>query len=338
MPTEKLKKNNELTPIPTVNSQQRAVVIAHRGASGYVPEHCLPAKALAYAMGADFLEQDVVASRDGALIVLHDIHLDRVTDVAEAFPDRARSDGRFYVRDFDLVELRSLSVWERLNADGSAVYPDRFPPRTGSFSIHTLAEEIELVAALNASTGGATGIYPEIKRPAWHRKEGIDIAPQLLAELAAYGYRKRMDAVYLQCFDAEELLRLRGDLGCELRLIQLIGENSWGESTSNYDVMRTPQGLIQLAKIVDGIGPWFEQLYEIGSSGPQSNGLIEAAQGVGLEVHPYTFRRDDLPSGFESFDAVLAFAIDALGVDGLFTDFPDIVRRKLDARPSPDFV
>ena len=90
-------------------------VIAHRGASGYLPEHTLPAKAMAYAMHADFLEQDVVATRDDALVVLHDIHLDRVTDVATRFPGRARDDGRYYVRDFDLAEIRALAVTERLD-------------------------------------------------------------------------------------------------------------------------------------------------------------------------------------------------------------------------------
>ena len=105
-------------------------VIAHRGACGYLPEHTLPAKAMAYAMGADFLEQDVVATRDDQLVVLHDIHLDRVTDVAAVYPDRARRDGRYYVRDFDLEEIRTLRVTERLDDEGRPVYPGRFPPHT----------------------------------------------------------------------------------------------------------------------------------------------------------------------------------------------------------------
>ena len=105
-------------------------VIAHRGASGYLPEHTMPAKAMAYAMDADYLEQDVVATRDDQLVVLHDIHLDRVTDVAARFPDRNRGDGRYYVRDFDLDEIRGLNVTERLSASGEAVYPGRFFLRT----------------------------------------------------------------------------------------------------------------------------------------------------------------------------------------------------------------
>lgn len=332
MPTEKSKKNNKLGFIPLVNSQNDPIVIAHRGASAYLPEHTVPAKALAYAMGADFLEQDIVASRDDALIVLHDIHLDRVSNVAEAFADRARADGRYYARDFDLHELRSLTVWERMNADGTPVYAKRFPPKSGSFRIHTLREELELVDALNSSTGKRTGVYPEIKRPAWHKDEGVDIAPKMLNELAAHGYRERSDAVYVQCFDEDELVRLRTELGCELRLVQLIGENNWGESTSDYDLMRTRRGLKKLAKTADGIGPWVEQLYELDSAGPRSSGLVEAAQDEGLEVHPYTFRRDSLPNGFDTFDALVGFVIGELGADGLFTDFPDLARRILDDR------
>ena len=125
------------------------VVIAHRGASGYLPEHTLAAKKLAFEMGSDYLEQDIVASRDDALLVLHDIHLDRISDVAEKFPDRHRADGRFYARDFDLDEIRQLQAWERMKADGTAVYPGRYPARTADFRIHTLAEEFELIAALN---------------------------------------------------------------------------------------------------------------------------------------------------------------------------------------------
>ena len=123
----------------------RPLIIAHRGASGYLPEHTLESKALAYGMGADYLEQDVVASRDGELIVLHDIHLDRVSNVSEIFPRRRREDGRYYARDFDLSELRDLNVGERRGDDGAlAVYPGRFPTDQGRFSISTLAEEIQM--------------------------------------------------------------------------------------------------------------------------------------------------------------------------------------------------
>ena len=106
----------------------RPIVIAHRGASGYLPEHTLVAKALAYGLGADYLEQDVVATRDGKLVVLHDLHLDDVSDVAERFPGRQRDDGLHYVIDFDVAELKTLAVLERRAPDGAnAKYPQRFP-------------------------------------------------------------------------------------------------------------------------------------------------------------------------------------------------------------------
>ena len=307
----------------------RPVVIAHRGASGYLPEHTLPAKALAYAMGADYLEQDVVATRDDALVVLHDIHLDRITDVAIRFPGRRRRDGRYYVRDFDLGELKSLRVHERSNADGSLVYPQRFSSSDEVFRIQTLAEELDFVQQLQDAGGRAVGIYPEIKRPEWHRREGIDITPQFLEVLAEHGYRERSDNVYLQCFDARELRRIRHDLGCRLKLIQLIGEDSWGESSTSYAPLRAQQGLDRLARTVDGIGPWILRAYRVARKGGaiRSTGLVERAHKAGLAVHPYTFRADELPEGFASFEALLAFFIDNLLIDGLFTDFPDQVVR-----------
>ena len=307
----------------------RPVIIAHRGASGYLPEHTLPAKALAYAMHADYLEQDVVASRDEQLVVLHDVHLDRVTDVAERFPGRSRPDGRYYVRDFDLSEIRELNVTERLNEAGLPVFPGRFPPHTGRFHVHTLAEELEMVAGLNRSTGRDTGVYPEIKRPHWHRDSGVDITKLVIDELAAHGYERHEDPVYLQCFDAAEVRRIREELDCKLKLVQLIGENDWLESGTDYDELRSDRGIGELAGTVDAIGPWLQHLYVIEGRGgaPVSTGLTERAHEAGLRVHPYTFRADDVPTGFRCFEDLVRFFFEELGIDGLFTDFPDRVHR-----------
>ena len=307
----------------------RPVVIAHRGASGYLPEHTLAAKTLAYAMGADYLEQDVVATRDDELVVLHDVHLDRTTDVAEVHPERAREDGRFYVRDFDLVELRGLRVWERFDADGQPVYSERYPPRSGNFRINTLREELDFVERLKEDAERPVGIYPEIKKPAWHRAEGVDIAPIMLDLLQEFGYRSKDDPVYVQCFDPAEVVRIREELGCELPLIQLIADNSWQEAAADYDELLTDTGLERLSGIVDGIGPWFSQLY-VSDEGPRSSGIVESAREKGLKVHPYTFRADELPEGFSDFWQLLEFAIKDLKVDGLFTDFPDLARRTID--------
>lgn len=303
----------------------RPVVIAHRGASGYLPEHTFPAKALAYTMGADYLEQDVVATHDDELVVLHDIHLDRVTNVAALFPDRQRDDGRYFVRDFTLSEIRSLHVHERTNSQGEPVYPNRFQSSGEEFRVHTFSEELAFIAALQNSVGRPVGIYPEIKNPEWHRQEGVDITPLFLDVLLKFGYDSHSAPVYVQCFDDQELIRIRELLDCDLKLIQLIGENDWGEAKTDYDELRTARGLKRLSNTVDGIGPWVNFLYRQRSGGRiEDSGLVSAAHGEGLAVHPYTFRRDDLPPGFETLSELLHFVFDELSVDGLFTDFPDL--------------
>jgi len=313
-------------------SSTSPLIIAHRGASGYLPEHTLEAKALAFGMGADFLEQDVVATRDDKLIVLHDIHLDTVTDVAQRYPGRERADGRFYARDFDLEEIRDLNVHERRSSDGaSAVFPGRFPTDAGRFTVPGLDEELAMIQGLNQSSGRNVGIYPEVKSPAWHHAEGVDVAKLMLDLLDKHGYRGPDDAVFVQCFDAAEVIRIRKQLGCRMRLVQLIGENSWKESATDYDVLKTPDGLKEIATVADGIGPWLGQLYaedEIDGC-PVSTGLVSAAHASGLLVHPYTFRADQLGPGFDSFNAMVDWFTDTLGIDGLFTDFPDLALRAI---------
>lgn len=305
---------------------QRPLIIAHRGASGYLPEHTLEAKALAYGLGADYLEQDVVATRDDQLVVLHDIHLDRVTDVAERFPDRQRADGRFYARDFDLEEIQALRAWERLNSELSgAEFPGRYPARSGNFSVPSLHDELEMIVALNNASGRNVGIYPEVKRPAWHRENGIDLSSKLLEVLDEFGYREAGDAAFVQCFDAKEVVRLRHELDCKLPLIQLIGLNSWQESDTDYDQLLTEEGMRQVAKNADGIGPGLWQLYSLAEidGQPVSTGLVTLAHSLDLAVHPYTFRIDQMPPGFETFEAAVQWFVNTLAVDGLFTDFPD---------------
>ena len=309
------------------------VVIAHRGACGYLPEHTLEAKAYAHALGAHFIEQDVVATRDNELVVLHDIHLDRVTDVSDKFPGRKRSDGRYYARDFDLAEIKTLTATERRGDDDTiAVFPSRFPTGVGNFKVPTLREEVRLIQGLNKATGRVVGIYPEIKRPAWHRSEGIDISPIVLQLLDDLGYRTKADPIYLQCFDATEVRRLRLDLGCKLKLIQLLAENSWGESETDYDQLMTSEGLNSLASVVDGVGPWLAHLVKLAEvdGQPVSTGLVSAAHAAGLKVHPYTFRADQLAPGFENMTEMVAWFVETLGIDGLFTDFPDMALAALE--------
>src|SRR5262245_26533956 len=296
------------------------IVIAHRGASGYLPEHTLAAKALAHGPGADYLEQDVVATRDSQLVVLHDVYLDDVSDVALKFPGRHRNDGRHYVIDFDLAELKALTLFER-RAPGAATakYPTRFPAEIGLFGIATLEQELELVRGLNRSTGRAVGIYPEIKDPQWHRRHGIDLSKLVLAELRAFGYSRAGDAAFVQCFDAAELARLKRELGCELPLIQLVG------SEREYDTLLTAAGLKSLADYAYGIGPHYSQLVEAEEGRrPRPSDLVRGARDAGLRLHAYTFRRDDLPAYTRSFEELLTLFFVDVGVDGVFSDHPDL--------------
>lgn len=299
------------------------IVIAHRGASGYLPEHSLAAKALAHASGAAFLEQDVVATRDDKCVVLHDIHVDRVTDVAVRFPDRARADGRFYARDFDLSELKQLRLTERTDASGNPVFPERFPAGPTGLTIPTLGEELALIKGLNHSTGRQVGVYPEIKKPAWHHKEGVDLAGLVLDVLAEYGYRDVPEEVFLQCFDLNENIRIRDEFNPRYPMVQLIADDAWGESDTRYGELLTESGLLGLKGVVDAIGPWIQQLYTVDNSVILETPLVEWAHGLELQVHPYTLRRDALPEGFSDFRALHQW-VTTRGIDGVFSDFADV--------------
>jgi glycerophosphoryl diester phosphodiesterase len=290
------------------------IVIAHRGASGYLPEHTLPAVAMAHALGADYIEQDVVVSKDNVPLVLHDIHIDTVTDVARRFPDRKREDGRYYAIDFTLAELKQLNASERFDPKtGLAVFPTRFPVGKGAFQIPTLEEELQLIQGLNTSTGREAGVYPEVKEPAWHRTQGRDVSTVLLEVLARYGYKTKADKVFVQCFDEREVKRIRTELGYKGRLIQLIeGSRPLLDEQKH---LRTPAGLAETAKYADGIGPSLADV--IGTT------LVRDAHAAGLEVHPYTFRADALPPGMASLEDLFRLAFVDIGVDGVFTDFTD---------------
>lgn len=308
-------------------------VIAHRGASGYLPEHTLESVAMAHAMGSDFIEQDVILTRDNVLVVLHDLYLDAVTDVAERFPGRNRDDGHYYAIDFALAEIRTLRVNERVEEDGRPVFPGRFPTNSNIFRVPTLEEEIVLIQGLNKSTGREVGLYIEPKSPAWHRDEGRDIIAETLQLLARKGCQSRKDPIYLQSFDMNSLKRARSELKTELKLVQLIGENSWRESDTDFDYLRTDRGLREVAAYADGIGPWLLQIVDIYSDGPADiSGLTRSAQSIGLFVHAYTLRADQLPTQVKDINSALDILIAGAGLDGLFTDHPDLVCRYLEER------
>lgn len=311
-----------LTSLTAMAQPTKPIIIAHRGASGYLPEHTLEAKAMAHAMGAPFIEQDVVLSKDDVPVVLHDIHVDTISDVAKRFPDRKRADGRYYALDFTLAELKQLRVCERFSAlTGKQVFPKRFPKGQSSFQIPTLEEELELIAGLNHSTGRIAGIYPEIKQPAWHLKEGHDISRIVLPILYKHGYKTKQDLCYIQCFEHDEVKRLRLELGWQGRLIMLMGGGKSGPGNTDFAHLRTADGLAELAKIADGIGP------DIGSvitSKRVVTDLVKLAHAQKLAVHPYTLRVDELPKYAKSADDLLELLFHGAGVDGLFSDFPDV--------------
>jgi glycerophosphoryl diester phosphodiesterase len=286
---------------------QGPIVVAHRGASGYLPEHTLEAYAMAYALGADYIEPDLVRTRDGAFICLHDVHLDSTTDVETAFPDRVREDGRWYAADLTLAEVRSLRVHERLE--------QRFPQGAARFHVPTFEEMIELVQGLNHTTGRTVGIYPELKAPAFHREQGLAMEQPFLALLGRYGYEGAQAAIFVQCFEQEPLVRMR-EMGSQLPQVFLVGDDDADRLTA--------AGLREIAGFADGIGPAKTILAER----PE---IVSWAHQAGLAVHPYTFRADDLGDGFAALEDELEAYYGTMGVDGVFTDFPDRARSWLDS-------
>ncbi len=321
-----------LSLIPTGQASEmmemrKKIIIAHRGASGYLPEHTLESVSMAYAMGAHFIEQDLVLTKDGVPIVLHDIYLDTTTNVCEVFPDRARKDGRWYAIDFTLQEIKMLKVHERTNGcNDNAVFPERFPVGKADFEVPTFVEEIEMVQGLNKSMGRNVGIYPELKEPSFHTQEGYDIGEFVLQILSAYGYEGADANVYVQCFDPLYLKRLRVKLNTKLSLIQLIG------ARRSHDYLVTPQALDDIATYANGIGPSINRIVQYKKGKPlMITSLVNDAHGRNLVVHPYTFQKDALPEYAENLEELLRLFYFVIGVDGVFTDFPDEVIKLLSA-------
>ena len=312
-------------------SSERApfTVIAHRGASAYLPEHTLDAATLAFMLGADYIEQDIVLSADDVPVVLHDIYIDTVTNVESLFPDRAREDGRFYAIDFTWAELQTLFVHERQNKRGEQVYPKRYKGRA-SFKVASLEQHIQHINFLNKIYDTTVGFYPEIKAPEWHLSEGKDITKIVFNVLNKHDLVDEEANIFIQCFFPPTLKRLKTEFGVTAPLVQLIAENEWEESTANYLYLRTPEGLSEIAKYAQGIGPWLPHVFSFEEK--ETTGLVEHAQALGLLVHPYTFRADDLPEGMTA-ETLLQLTIDIIGVDGLFTDHPDITLEYLQNTP-----
>ncbi len=331
-----------LMSVTFIYAGNEKIVIAHRGACGYLPEHTLEAKALAYGMGADFIEQDVVMTKDNKLIVMHDHYLDSVTNVAEIYPDKKRADGRYYVIDFTLDEIRKLRVTEAFSPlTKEQNFINRFPIWKSNFIVNTLEEEIEMIQGLNKSTGKSVGIYPEIKAPWFHKHENKDISVEVLKVLKKYGYTSKYSPIYLQCFDPNETMRIKNELfpkmGMELKLVQLIAETSWnktmvynskGEAVPyNYDWIFEKDGASKISKYADGIGPWYPMLVKPESTKENImiTDMVKEAHKYKMAVHPYTFRAEanQIPVYADNFNEYLNIFYNIVDVDGVFTDFPD---------------
>ncbi len=315
---------------------KRPIVIAHRGASGLRPEHTLAAYARAIADGADFIEPDLVPTRDGVLVARHENEISGTTDVARHPEFAARRttkdiDGTavtgWFTEDFTLAELKRLRARERL--------PGLRPANTawdGAFEIPTLAEIIDLARRASAA-GRRVGIYPETKHPSYFRAIGLPLEPPLVRQLTAAGYTGKTGPAIIQSFEVANLKALR--TMTDLRLIQLIDDGHPADDpATTYDAMVAPAGLARIADYADGIGPAKGRIVPRDAAGRSlpPTGLVADAHAAGLLVHAWTFRAENffLPAELRRGDDPAAHG-DALaelmqfhdlGVDGVFADFP----------------
>jgi glycerophosphoryl diester phosphodiesterase len=259
-------------------------------------------------------------------LVIHDLILDNVTNVRDVFPKRHRDDGHYHVADFTMDEIRTLSVHERVDPRSrKLVHPKRYPLGTAHYRLATLAEHIELIQGLNHTTGRNVGLLVELKDPGKHRLRGHDMSRIVLETLAEYGYKDRDDNAIVQTFDYDELHRIRAELGTDLRLFQLLNEQTL-KLPKDADDSHLRSALEKLAGYADGVGPSIEMLLtksRIPGDAKVSN-FIEIAHQAGLEVFCYTFRADGLPQQFEGFTELVETFNDA-GIQGFITDFPDLV-------------
>lgn len=305
--------------------RQSKVVIAHRGASGVLPEHTREALVMGHGMGADYIEVDVVASRDGELFVLHDLTLEATTNVRQLFPRRKRADGRYYAIDFSAAELKRLQVHERVHPESSApVFPERFNHKNPTiFRMPTLDEQVDLLNGLNESRQKKTGLYLEIKSSEFHQQNKIDLVDLVAKKLASFSLSDTGMEVIIQSFNPNDLKRLRAEEGARYPLVQLIAENSWQETSADYAQMVTASGVAEIATYADGLGPWIYQLLRPESDQVVVTQLGRYAKKNGLFIHSYTARSDALPPFAKSYTELMELLFLGVQVDGIFTDQPD---------------
>jgi len=296
--------------LPTLDGAA-PIIIAHRGASGIMPEHTLAGYALAIKQGADYIEPDLVMSKDGHLMVRHDRFLSTSTDVADhaEFQNRKRLKAGYekadwFVEDFTLKELRSLRAVQPRKA--------RSEEWDGLFAIPTFEEVLELVQDYSERNDHAIGVYPEVKSPEFFKTNGLDPLPPLMRAVKKYGFDQPGSKIFIQCFEPDFLKRLNGIT--EIPLIQLTA----------------PKSNIALEEIKDyaqGVGP--SKALLVDQQG-RDNGYVAKAHALGLMVHAWTFRDDELHALFKGEAGAEYKLFLALGIDGLFSDFPataDAIRK-----------
>lgn len=320
------------TDTPTA-ADPRPMVIAHRGASGHRPEHTLAGYALAVSMGADFIEPDLVSTKDGVLIARHENEIGGTTDVAAKFPERKSwkiVDGDtvrgWFTEDFTIAEIKTLRAKERL-AFRSHQYDGQFP-------VPTFEEVLALADSAGRRRGRVVGVYPETKHPSYFRSIGLPLEPKLLASLRAHGLDRRDAPVFIQSFEVGNLKALHSQT--PVRLVQLVsgGERPYdfvvSGDTRTFNDLLTPAGLRETASYAYAIGANTRLI--VGSdSAAVPTALIANAHAAGLKVHVWTLRPEAafLPKRYGGDPLAEAREMQKLGADGMFGDYPDLVVKGL---------
>jgi glycerophosphoryl diester phosphodiesterase len=320
------------------------VIVGHRGASGYRPEHTLASYELAARMGADYIEPDLVITKDRVLVARHEPEIGGTTDVA-AHPEFAgrkktkQLDGvavtGWFAEDFTLAELRTLRAKERIPAirQQNTVFD-------GRYQVPTLQEVIDLSRRLTRELGRPIGIYPETKHPTYFQQQGLALEPELVKTLNRNGLNNPAAKVFVQSFEVANLKALRKQL--RVPLVQLTSSSGApydfvvaGDKRTYADIV-SPAGLREVATYAKGLGPSKDQVIPLDAAGKlgQPTALVANAHRAGLVVHPYTFRVENnfLPANFDSsavaadsgnlFGEIAAYR--KTGIDGLFTDNTDV--------------
>ncbi len=330
------------------SAMKHPILIAHRGASGERPEHTIAAYQLAIDQGADFIEPDLVLTKDGVLVARHENEIGSTTNVAThpEFAGRKATkiiDGEsmtgWFTEDFTLAELKTLRAKERL--------PQLRTANTtfdGQFEVPTFDEILMVIKAHAAKTGRKVGVYPETKHPTYFATIGLPHERPLLTALKRFGYTKRGDLVFIQSFEVGNLKALRTKT--KLRLIQLVNDEGGpaDNPTLRYADMVTPDGLKAIAAYADGVGPNKALVIPRMAGGAlgKPTMLVTNAHAAGLAVHPWTFRRENffLSAPLKSSADVTASgdlanelrAFIATGIDGLFSDNPaDVIAARANA-------